>query len=400
MMGDKDKFWGYIFITVAMLTACKKPYDPPVVSTDNSYLVVEGIINSGSDSTIVKLNRTVKLSASTSINPVLDAAVSVEGDDNSSSPLTAGGRGIYFSPGLNLDVNHKYRLRIKTADNKDYSSDFVPVINSPAIDSLTYKVKSDGIDININTHSPNNIRYYRWEYNETWVHESDFESGYKSNGDTVLRRDMVNDNIYVCWRNNTSSTITLGSSAKLAQDVINDLPVTFISRHDDRLRHRYSILVRQYALSKDAYEFWQNLKKNTEQLGSIFDAQPSQINGNIHSLTNKGEPVIGYISAGSYTVKRIYIDESTLPPWLDPLNDGCVVKQYLYRFFDKDGIGPINQVDQYINFHRSSGELQIPVDAIKPPGSPTIVGYTGAPPYCVDCTLVGSNKKPDFWQSY
>ena len=397
MRADKDIFLMCFFMTAAMLTACKKPYNPPVVSTDNSYLVVEGVINSGSDSTIVKLNRTVKLSASTSVNPVVNATVSVEGDDNSSRPLASAGKGIYFFAGLNLDVSRKYRLKIKTADNKEYASDLVPVINSPVIDSVTYKVKSDGIDVNINTHSPNNIRYYRWEYNETWIHESDFESTYKSNGDTVLTRDMVNDNIYVCWKNNASSTITLGSSAKLAQDIISDLPVTFISRHDDRLRHRYSILVRQYALSKDAYEFWQNLKKNTEQLGSIFDAQPSQLKGNIHSLTNKNEPVIGYISAGNYALKRIYIDESTLPPWLDPLNDGCELKPYLYRFFDKDGNGPVNQVDQYINFHRSTGELQIPVDLIKPPGG-AIQGYKGAPPYCVDCTLTGSNKRPAFWK--
>jgi len=388
------------FALAVTITACRKPYDPPAIASPGSYLVVEGVINSGSDSTIIKLNHTVKLSASTSINPELDATVSVEGDDNSRRLLVAAGKGIYFFPGLNLDVSHKYRLKIKTADNKEYASDFVPVINSPAIDSVTYKVKSDGIDINLNTHSLNNLRYYRWEYNETWIHESDFESDYKSNGDTVLQRDRVNDGIYVCWRYSASSTITLGSSAKLAQDVISDLPITFISRHDDRLRHRYSILVRQYALTKDAYDFWQNLKKNTEQLGSIFDAQPSQINGNIHSLTDANDPVIGYISAGNYATKRIYIDESTLPPWLDPLGDGCVAKPYLYVYFDKEGQGPFNQVDQYINFYKATGELQIPIDAIKPPGSPTILGYNAAPPSCVDCTLVGSNKKPDFWQSY
>jgi hypothetical protein len=399
MMRYRTGYRTLFFALAVTITACRKPYDPPAIAAPGSYLVVEGVINSGADSTIIKLNHTVKLSASTSINPELDAIVSVDGDDNSSRSLAAAGKGVYFFPGLNLDVNHKYRLKIKTADNKEFASDFVPVINSPAIDSVTYKVKSDGIDINLNTHSANNLRYYRWEYNETWVHESDFESNYKSNGDTVLQRDRVNDEIYVCWRNSASSTITLGSSAKLAQDVISDLPITFISRHDDRLRHRYSILVRQYALTKDAYDFWLNLKKNTEQLGSIFDAQPSQINGNIHSLTDANEPVIGYISVGNYATKRIYIDESTLPPWLDPLGDGCVAKPFLYRFFDNEGQGPFNQVDQYINFYKATGELQIPIDAIKPPGSP-IIGYTGAPPSCVDCTLTGSNKKPNFWQSY
>jgi hypothetical protein len=384
----------FCILALIVIVGCKKPYYPDVIAAPNSYLVVEGVINSGADSTIIKLNRTVKLSNSTAVNPVTDASVTVEGDDNSSRPLATTGKGIYFFPGLNLDVTHKYRLRIKTSNNKEYTSDFAPVVNSPAIDSITYKVKSDGVSINLNTHSPNNIRYYRWEYDETWVHTADYESQYKSNGDTVLPRDRVNDDIYVCWKNYKSSTITLGTSAKLAQDVISDFLLIFISRHDDKIRHRYSILTRQYALTKEAYDFWVNLKKNTEQLGSIFDAQPSQIKGNIHSVTDANEPVIGYISVGSYTTKRIYVDQYNLPAWLDPLGDGCELKDYRYIYFDPGGGPPKNQVDQYINFHKSTGELQIPVAHLVPGD----VGYSASTPRCVDCTLTGTNKKPDFWQ--
>lgn len=36
----------------------KKPYNPPAVAVNSAFLVVEGIINSGSDSTIIKIGRT------------------------------------------------------------------------------------------------------------------------------------------------------------------------------------------------------------------------------------------------------------------------------------------------------------------------------------------------------
>jgi hypothetical protein len=42
--------------------------------------------------------------------------------------------------------------------------------------------------------------------------------------------------------------------------------------------------VYQYALTKDQYDYWTELKKNSEQLGTLFDAQPSQLNSNIHSM--------------------------------------------------------------------------------------------------------------------
>jgi hypothetical protein len=51
---------GYLLIwLVIAATGCKKPFNPIVLSTSNSYLVVEGMINSGSDSTFIKLSHTV-----------------------------------------------------------------------------------------------------------------------------------------------------------------------------------------------------------------------------------------------------------------------------------------------------------------------------------------------------
>src|SRR5471030_2616054 len=133
----------WILLLIA-LAGCKKPYNPPAVTTSNSYLVVEGVINSGSDSTFIKLSRTVNLSSKVTINPVLNATVTVEGDQNATYPLTAGANGgTYVSAGLNLDNGYKYRLRIKTPDNKEYLSDFVPLLNPPPIDSIGYTVQTN-----------------------------------------------------------------------------------------------------------------------------------------------------------------------------------------------------------------------------------------------------------------
>ena len=388
-----------VLLISAANTACRKPYMPEVVATPHGYLVVEGLINSGADSTIIKLNRTVQLSGKSTVNPELGAKVSIENDLNESIMLIENPNGVYVYPGLNLSTSHKYRLKIKAAGGREYASDFEPVMVVPPIDTLTYKVESDGVSINVNTHDPkNNTRYYRWEYDETWVYTAAFQSKYKSNGDTVLSRDLINDEIYTCWRSAYSSTILLGSSAKLLQDVISDAPITFLSRHSEKIRHKYSAFIRQYPLTKGAYDFWVNLKKNTEQLGGIFDAQPSQINGNIHSVTDTNEPVIGYVSIGTYSGKRIFVDQRNLPAWLDYNDDGCKLKDFVYSY--KNPItGEIeNQVDQYINYHRATREIYIPVSAIYMLGVPIILGYNAGLPECVDCTLHGTNKQPVFWK--
>ena len=382
------------------LISCRKPYNPPATSSPNSYLVVEGVINAGSDSTVIKLSRTVKISNAVTVNPETGDVVTVESDQNYNYSLQETHPGLYVCPGLNLDNTHKYRLRIKAANNAQYLSDFVPVLISPPIDSVTFAIEKSGINVYSSTHDPSNIiNYYRWEYQETWMFHSVFQSFYKSNGDTVLLRDMVNDDIYTCWKNDTSSTVVINSSAKLSKSVISNNLITAVDSGSEKLSVEYSILVRQYALTADAYSFWTNLKKNTEQLGSIFDAQPSQLIGNIHSSNNPAEPVIGYISVGSTSSTRLFVRKRQLPFWRTrAVYPDCYSSIYLYIFKDPKYGNVYNQVNQYINYNSPQFEshLYIPYGAVQQPGHPP-TGYYAAEPKCVDCTLRGTNRTPNFW---
>jgi hypothetical protein len=376
---------------------CKKPYNPPAIAAPNSYLVVEGVINSGSDSTTIKLSKTVNLSGDTTSNAVTGATVTVEGDQNAIYVLQEASPGNYVSAGLNLDNAHQYRLRIKTATDQ-YLSDYVPVLNSPPIDSVSYTFSSNGINIYSNTHDPsNNIKYYRWDYGETWIFNSYYQSSFISNGDTVLYRPL-NEEIFSCWARDTSNNIILGSTARLSKAVLTNNPITFVASTSVKISSEYSILVKQYALTPDAYTFWTNLKSNTEQLGSIFDAQPSQINGNIHSVTNPSEPVIGYVSVGSTSTARIFIRARDLPAWPPfRLDENCSLTSALYAYVDPQSGATVNQVNQLINYNKGAAYPLIPIYPIQMPGGP-ILGYVAGTPECVDCTLHGSNKLPPFWK--
>lgn len=397
------QFWGATMLVTCV--SCRKPYDPPAISATNSYLVIEGVINAGSDSTFIKLSRTVRISNKVIANPETGATLTVEDDRKISYPLTEINKGNYVSRGLNLDNSHKYRLRIRTTDNKQYLSDYVEVLNSPLIDSISYDLGGaltiPGLNLYVSTHDQTNkIAYYRWDYQETWIVQSYYASYFKSNGDTVLGRIFPADNITQCWQSDTSSTIVLGSSAKLSRNVVYKQPLISISSTSEKLRSKYSILVRQYALTQDAYNFYVNMKKNTEQLGSIFDALPSVNNGNIHSVTDPAESVIGYISVGSTSSKRIFISNQQLPAWKTDTSfyAGCHLAFGSAQPCCYYNFGGVNQVDYYINYNINGDKNPlIPIDAIGMPGHPPI-GYTASTRECVDCTVRGINKPPAFWQ--
>ncbi|MFB9841901.1 DUF4249 domain-containing protein [Mucilaginibacter ginsenosidivorans] len=387
-----------IFISLTIITwfGCKKPYLGPAASSDTAatgFLVVEGTINTGADSTIIRVSRTVPLGSARRSEPVTDATMMVESDAGGSYGLPSYGNGYYKTVALNLSASNKYRLRVLTPDSKEYASDFVTVKNSPPIDSITYRLDNTGVKLYVNTHDPENkTTYYKWSYIETYIIHADYVSTVKLVHvpfDTVVLRSL-DEYVYQCWKNDSSVNVILGSSAKLKEDVISQSQLTYVNTGDEKMRTRYSILVKQDALTAEGFNYWQNLKKNTEQLGSVFDAQPSELQGNIHCITNPSEPVIGYISAGSTSQLRIYIDNSELPTWPVPASE-CTEKGYL--FHDHDSAGrPTTPVRDFIY----TGQIFV-TGVIQPPGS-VILGYTGVEDRaCADCTLRGSNKRPSFW---
>jgi hypothetical protein len=378
------------FLWAILIAGCKEKYDLPFTSPDTGYLVVEGVINKGPNSTFIELSRTNKLSA-TQKKYEKGAIVKVEGDDNSSAILTEIATGRY-SGALNLQNSKKYRLRIKTTAGKEYLSDFVTVKTTPAIDSISWQKENEGIQLYINTHDPqNNTKYYQWDYEETWEFHSEYRSVLKFTtrvgpaGTLVAGIDYIyplthnaDTTIYTCWRSTASTQILIGSSAKLSQDLIYK-PFLYIPLDERKISVLYSIKVKQYALTQAGYEFLDKMKKNTEENGSIFDPQPSQLQGNIHCVTDANEPVIGFVNISSVEEKRLFIKNSQLPFW--KYRSGCQEESVK------------NNTDSITDAWRSGA---VPTDALLLAGN-NILYFGTSTAGCVNCTLSGTNVKPVFW---
>jgi hypothetical protein len=363
---------------------CREVYVPPVAATNKSLLVVEGFINNGPDTTFVSLTHTfnVGVDDTTRIPPELHASVFVEGRDNSSFALTEAGNGLYETPGLSLNNAIQYRLHIKTVAGKDYVSDYVDLKVSPPIDSVNWAQVPGGVQIYVNSHDPASAsHYYRWDYQQTWEINSVYYSNEQYLRDTVF--PWAVDTFYTCWISGNSTNTLLGTTTSLSKDQITLEPLVLIPQNSLMISVQYSILVRQYVLTPDAYNFWLSLQKNTEQLGSIFSPQPSESPGNIHNTSDTSEQVLGYISAGSLQKMRIYITPNQIPGWervSEP--DYCTIQSIpdipdtLFKYFTQENDLPVR---------------------VTPPTRPPNQRWDIAPAPCVDCTYFGTNVKPSFW---
>jgi hypothetical protein len=372
-------------LLIMILTGCKQAYNPPSIHANLNYLVVDGIIISGQDATIVNLSRTQNLSDSIqSVLPETGAQVSVAGVNGDVYPLTEQSSGAYTASQLNLNNNEKYQLKIITSNGKEYLSDSIPVKITPAIDSVTWANNSTGVAIYVNTHDPqNNTRYYRWDFIETWEYRTKINSSFDWIGGQVVTRDS-NDLIYYCWSSDNSTTLNIATSAKLAQDIINESPLTNIPSGSEKINNEYSILVKQYAITEDEFNYLQNIKTYTEQLGGLFDPQPSYIAGNIHCISVPAERVIGYISASTVTEQRIFINNTQVGPWdYTPYYQNFTCKQFLV---------PPDSMNYYFPSPGAAGPYVLL-------GQPDMgPGYIIITAECADCrTNGGTNIKPSYW---
>lgn len=367
---------GYYFLIIVFLAAlftaigCVEPFSPPEVNSDEGYLVIDGFLNIGSDTSRIELSHTQNTNAQTSIITEPGAKVTVEGEKGETYTFTEKGNGSYYLPPYAFNTAQKYRLRVKTRVGGEYLSDFVEVKNTPAIDAIEGKIdtRQDAMVMQVNTHdATNSTRFYRWKFEETWEYRAAFYSSLELVKGVI---DYRKEDINLCWRTMKSSNILLGSTIKLSQDIIKDLPITTVPISTNKLYIKYSILVKQYGLTQDAFEYWTNLAKTTEGTGSLFDPLPSQITGNIRSTTNPKELVFGYFSAAVEQKKRIFLTPN------------------LGRY-------PTCSAPDTLKIE----------DALK--SSATLMNYTGerselilaTSAYCADCRAQGGvTKRPSFWE--
>jgi hypothetical protein len=200
--------------------------------------------------------------------------------------------------------------------------------------------------------------------------------------------------INICYRFSTpTNAIFVSTSEKESRDVINLAPLSFVKPGSGKISHIYSLSVKQYALTKEAYTYWYELKKNTQQLGTIFDAQPSTINGNIHCVNNPAETVIGFISVSTMTSKKVFFQNFQLPYYLPfivpyPGAEDCVDSHIYFE--------PLNTFGDRFR-HALFSRDSLLVDYLYDDNGNTI-GYRYQVSICVDCRLQGGTtiKPSDF----
>lgn len=374
----------FIFITLA---GCIEPFTPNIDESQES-LVIEGQITDQAGYHYIHISRTAPYNDP---HKIPEPVCQVEVVDNLGNifEFYESEPGVYrrWMYKFFLNIGTQYKVKVRTADGNEYESDFDMLLSpSPPIDSVYYEIEVRetydpdfsiyGIQFYIDLDAPDDFaRNYRWELEETWEYHAKYRIQYYYDGDI---HNIANPYfLYFCWKSDSIRKIFTSTTRYSISNKINKYPLQYVSNQSNRLKIKYSLLVKQYSLSNAAYDYWSQLQKQSQESGGLYETQPARVRGNISNVNDHEEVVLGFFNASSVTKKRIFVSEPF--GFIFP-GTHCSL----------DTIGPENPLWSYTTYPVYLRSL-------------SVIGQ--GPPYatgdgiCFDCTKGGGKtEKPDFWE--
>jgi Domain of unknown function (DUF4249) len=367
-----------LVISLPLITGCISQFTPETDEKSNM-LVVQGMITNQDRAYSIKISRSQPLGKTVVPKPVKGCEVKITDDCDETYNLKEIVAGTYASDSTKFrgHVGGKYTLTIKTG-SLTYVSETMEMMPAPPIDSIFYEkilmVQSnewgkpeEGCQIYLNTYDPTGkCFFFRWDYTETWEFHLHFVG--------------LNP---CCWITQKSDNIMIKSTKEYDKSRITRYPIRFVSNNSDRLSVKYSLLVNQYSLNEDEYNFWEEIQNVSQNVGNLYDMTPTFIPGNIHNVDDPEETVLGYFSVSSISRKRIFIKDS-----FSGLPD-------LYWYCPTDTIWGEGEIE---GLNREVWVLE---------DHPLPDLYTGTEfirwriitkyKECADCTTRGTLVKPSYW---
>lgn len=399
----KKQDWTYrlvFFGILCLFNACTEDYDFEREDFEK-ILIVDGSITNQEKKHQVFLGRSFPFNGS----PVMETGAQVE------VRSSAGERFIYREKAdhsyeaieaFAAEPGKTYSVYILTSDGKEYASEEMGLPSSSQLESLTARATTndldkEGIGIYIDAESPtNDARLYRFEYEETYKivapKWTPYDAIVRFEGTNTFRTDVIlrETEERICYGTAYSEKIHLQSTLDQSLDRIDQEEILFLSLDNSKLIHRYAILVRLLVENPKTYTYFETLKNLSVKSSNFFnDIQPGYLSGNLFQVDDNEAKVGGFFRVSAAEEQRIFLNlsdyypEAPTPPYFV----GCAVQAPT-----TSGTRGTRQLLNIIyagtmRFYGYNNQGDYPN------GGP----YLMVPSQCGDCTVLGSNRVPEFW---
>ncbi|WP_298136847.1 DUF4249 domain-containing protein [Flavobacterium sp.] len=379
----------YIFI--AVITSSCIEQIPLKSNTFEDVIVIQATITNEMKFQEVRVQRTYKFENAV---PVIENNATVFIIDEQGDEISFHQDDDIYKSDIEFQAlpSKQYELHVITENGREYVSTKQILTTESPIQSInanavTSQINGRGVEITVNSFDPSNTsKYYRYEYEETYkVIAPKWRVNNLYYNTTTLSFFVLPDrniNLRTCYGFQKSKKIIQTTTSGLNEDRVVDFPVHFVSNQNYRIKHRYSILVKQYVQNLEAYNFYKTLNTMSSEGNILSPSQPGFIVGNIKNIEDPNEKIIGFFEVSSVSSARLFFNYTDLFPGeeLPPDFNEC----YPIEYDSDDG----EDRDKLIkNLNRNNITL---LEAAPP-------FYIMVPRECGDCTYIWSNIIPNYW---
>jgi len=310
-------FW---IIIGLLLNSCIEEYIPNLSNKDINKIVINGGINNNSETQTIYISNSSDVSKP-SYNPVSNCDVKVYDIHDNIFQFYESTNGQY-NCNINanfLTVGNAFRIEILMPNGDLIISDFDTLYNCPDIDTAYYALEEiltpdpdniiQGIQFYIDYNGLNtSTKHIKWDIYETWEYHARYPRRWYIDFTWIHEIVPPDYSKNVCWSTEKVIDIFTLSTENLTENKYIKFPLHYVDNTTQKLAYGYSILIKQSALSIEAFNYYKNLKSNIADNGGLYDKQPFYIQGNLTNTTNTDQQVLGFFYASTVKTKRIFIN--------------------------------------------------------------------------------------------
>lgn len=315
-------------VSIMFFTLFCSCVDPLDLSTDREVrlLVVDGGVSTLQGPYEVRLTESAKYGNASDgvIRGVTNAEVSIRDDTGLVIPLQETDLGYYETPvTFRAEVGRSYSLLIETLDGRCYLSAPERINEVAGIDSLTYEIEKvlsrdasgqiiEKNVVSISTHFKDPIGtedYYLWRSEGTYKIDTNPELFESPNPEVGPLPKICCATCWITESNETAFTLErdqFSNGGSITKKVVQ--------LEDDGLyfQDKYLMRVVQSSISREAYKFFELLQNQLSIRGNVFDPPPATIRGNMFSVDEPDESIIGFFTASDERIDSIFLFRSYL----------------------------------------------------------------------------------------
>lgn len=300
-----------IFFFIAFGALFQTCVDPLGFDTrqEDDILVVDGRVNLNDSVQTVSLTHTDYVGRSAKFPPEQGATLTLMENDKPVASFLEAEPGIYKAFDFKPTIGYRYSIDIQLQNGDHYASQPEAMPSPVPIDSAYFTFdRKRNLTIFSNIYIPQDgtVPYLRWRIQHVYQH-SDIVCG---------SLDVVGICYYELEREGDNQNLILLNGGELERGTQVVFPVVKVAVTDSIFGEITYFTVYQESLPVATFQYWEKVNTLITQTGSIFDAPPGPVRGNIFKVDDPNAVVLGLF----YPTSEDYARIKTLPSDFSPLH--------------------------------------------------------------------------------